>query len=641
MGKEGRASPELRQRAAKKSPRFVGYAGLFGRSGRGARSLRERLKRQSLKLKLVGTTIILFLVTVSLISFLSYDRYTRDFQQQSNERTQQTLDQLSLNIDNYIDDLFRLSLSPYNNLQVLQLLDEPPPDTDLGRLMRERQIEDFLGQMIVTPRLDILQVYIITAADVYMNGRATLIEPLEPNFRDEAWYREALMTQKPTFLSANKSIKSNPGVKIFSIVKQLRSLRDTTRPLAVIKVDANYSGIASLADKVDLGERGGLVIADRGGNVIYSSLRGQEESRIVSAALNSKVSRFHLTENGAEYLVATSQIQRADWTVISVGSVREMNKSATITRNFTILIAAFCSLLACVVLYWLMRGFLRPLMRLVGLMKQVKLGHLSLRFADARTEDEIGYIGASFNTMLDRIEEMMQENTRLTKEVFETRYLQKEAQIHALLSQIRPHFIYNTLHTIGALIQMGRTEQATDNLEKLSLILRGFAAADQTVPLRRELELLEAYLSIQKSRFGDRLQTAIEVDSALLATTIPAVLLQPIVENAVVHGCEARREPTTVRVAALAEDGVLTLVVSDDGVGIGADRLAELRDRLANGGALQLENSDEWALRRGIGLVNVHNRLRMRYGEPYGLTLDSIPGAGTTVRATLPLPKTL
>ncbi|MDG0809830.1 hypothetical protein [Cohnella rhizosphaerae] len=127
VGKEEREAPELLQRAAKKSRHPVGYAGLAGRSGRMARNLRERLKRQSLKLKLVGTTILLFLFTVSLVSFLSYDRYTRDFQRQSNERTQQTLDQLSLNIDNYIDDLFRLSLSPYNNLQVLQLLDEPPP----------------------------------------------------------------------------------------------------------------------------------------------------------------------------------------------------------------------------------------------------------------------------------------------------------------------------------------------------------------------------------------------------------------------------------------------------------------------------------------------------------------------------------
>ncbi|MFC3804283.1 sensor histidine kinase [Cohnella sp. GCM10012308] len=611
-----------------------------GRTGGWAGRLRGRLKRQSLKLKLVGTTILLFLVTVSLVSFLSYDRYTRDFQRQSNASTRQTLDQLSLNIDNYIDDLFRLSLSPYNNLQVLQLLDEPPPGTDLARLMRERQIEDFLGQMIVTPRLDILQVYIITATDVYMNGRATLVEPLEPNFRDEAWYRDALSTQKAAFLSANKTIKSNPGVKVFSIVKQLRSLRDTTKPLAVIKVDANYSGIANLADRVDLGDRGGLVIADRGGNVIYSSLRGPDEAKMVSAALASGAGQFHLKENGEKYLVATSPIERADWLAISVGSVKEMNKSAAITRNFTILIAAFCSLFACVVLYWLVRGFLRPLMRLVGLMKQVKLGHLSLRFADARTGDEIGYIGASFNTMLDRIEEMMQENTRLTKEVFETRYLQKEAQIHALLSQIRPHFIYNTLHTIGALIQMGRTEQATDNLEKLSLILRGFASTEQTIPLRRELELLEAYLGIQQSRFGDRLRTIVEVDGSLLDAAIPAVLLQPIVENAVVHSCEARREPTTIRVAALAEEGVLTLAVSDDGVGIGDAKLAELRGRLADGGALQLEAAGGWELRRGIGLVNVHNRLRMRCGEPYGLTVDSNPGEGTTVRATLPLLET-
>ncbi|XID92615.1 sensor histidine kinase [Paenibacillaceae bacterium WGS1546] len=593
-------------------------------------------KRQSIAFKLIGTTIVIFLVAVSSMTLLSYDRYTDDFQKQSNERTKQILDQVSLNIDNYIDDLFRLSLSPYNNLQVLQLLDSPAPETEYEQLKRERQIEDFLNQMIVTPRLDILQVYIITADQVYMNGRAVNVEPLDADFRHEEWYELALSTQSPIFLPARKTIKSNPGVEVFSVVKQLRSLKDTTKPLAVIKVDANYSGIANIADKVDLGTRGGLLIADRNENVIYSSVRDMDVGKLYESTRTSSASQFLLKEQGEDYLVASSEIERAGWTVVSLNSVDELNHGAVVTRNFTIAIAALCSLVACVVLFFMIRAFLRPMLQMVALMKQVKLGNLSVRFPGHRSGDEIAYLGNSFNSMLERIEEMMNENTRLAKEVFETRYLQKEAQIHALVSQIRPHFIYNTLHTIGALIQVGRAEQATDNLEKLSFVLRGFASIDQSIPLRKEIELLEAYLGIQKSRFGERLAYEIDVDPALWELRIPAILLQPIVENSVVHGCEERRETTTIRIAASFEGRVLALSVRDDGSGIPEDRLLALRDRMQAGFEPALEAAGKWELKRGIGLTNVHNRLRMRYGEAYGLKIDSAHGRGTTVTATLP-----
>ncbi|MFC5702716.1 sensor histidine kinase [Cohnella faecalis] len=605
--------------------------------GRKRRKL-DALKRQSIKIKLTGTTIVLFLVAISVVSLLSYNRYTLDFQKQSNERTQQILDQLSLNIDNYIDDLFRLSLSPYNNLQVLQLLDSPAPQSEYEQLKRERQVEDFLNQMIVTPRLDILQVYIITSTDVYTNGRAVNVEPLDPDFREQEWYKNALNTQKPTFLPAQTTIKSNPHVKVFSVVKQLRSLKDTTRPLAIIKVDANYSGIENICDKVNLGDRGGLLIADRNGNVIYSSIREVDTGTLYEAVRSSDASRFHLKEHGENYLVASSEITRAGWSVISVNSVNELNKSAIVTRNFTIVIAAGCALLACAVLFFMMRVFLRPLFQMVSLMKQVKLGNLSVHFPDSKSEDELAYLGASFNSMIERIQEMLTENTRLTKEIFETRFLQKEAQIQALVSQIRPHFIYNTLHTIGALIQVGRPEQATDNLEKLSLILRGYANIDQTITLRKEIELLEAYLGIQQSRFGDRLRYEISIDEALNDFLIPAILLQPIVENSVIHGCEERKERTTVRITGRIAGHMLVLAVEDDGNGIPQQKLAELTDKMSSDVRLQLERPGEWELRSGIGLINVHNRLRMQYGEPFGLKIDSTPGLGTIVTATLPYP---
>jgi two-component system sensor histidine kinase YesM len=240
--------------------------------------------------------------------------------------------------------------------------------------------------------------------------------------------------------------------------------------------------------------------------------------------------------------------------------------------------------------------------------------------------------------MVSRIDEMLVENTRLTKEVYETRFLQKEAQMNALFSQIRPHFIYNNLHTIGAMIHIGHTEQAIDNLEKLSLILRGFANIDKDITLRKEIELLEAYLDIQKSRFGERLDYSIDIDPLLLSFPLPALLLQPLVENSVIHGCEERKEKTTIRIYTQVINNRLEIIVEDNANGISQQKLAELSEKMKAESEVLLDKTGKWEPTSGIGLLNVYRRIRIRYGEPFTLHIESVLGQETQVRILLPYP---
>jgi two-component system, sensor histidine kinase YesM len=595
----------------------------------------NKLKQQNFKVRLIATTIVIFLLSIFVVSLLSYQRYTRDFQQKSNERTQQILDQLSLNIDNYIDDLFRLSLSPYNNLQVLKILSQPESNSEYDRLQRDRQIEDFLNQMIISPRLDILQAYIISDR-IYTSGRATTIEALDADYKNQSWYKSALTTEKPIFLPAKKTIASNPNVKVFSIVNRLRSPDNIQKTLGVLKVDANYSGIENICNKVNLGDQGGLLIVDQNENIIYSSISSKIDLHDLYLKTNKSLSsQFNVKENGELYLAASSRITRAGWNVISLNSVSELNRDARVTRNFTLLTAVCCSILACLILLFMIRQSLRPLLQIVSLMKQVKKGNLSVRFPENRS-DEIGYLGTSFNSMVSRIDEMLVENTRLTKEVYETRFLQKEAQMNALFSQIRPHFIYNNLHTIGAMIHIGHTEQAMDNLEKLSLILRGFANIDKDNTLQKEIELLEAYLDIQKSRFGNRLDYSIEIDPVLLNYPLPALVLQPLVENSVIHGCEERKEKTMIRIYTKVIENMLEIIVEDNANGMSEEKLKELYNKMEAESEVLLDKTGKWEPTSGIGLINVYRRIRIRYGEPFTLHIESKLGEGTVVRLLLP-----
>jgi two-component system LytT family sensor kinase len=181
--------------------------------------------------------------------------------------------------------------------------------------------------------------------------------------------------------------------------------------------------------------------------------------------------------------------------------------------------------------------------------------------------------------------------------------------------QLHPHFLFNTLHTVSELVHED-PDTADRMITGLSDLLREALAAGgvQEVPLHRELELLHRYLEIQQARFGDRLQVQFDVDAAVRQALVPHLILQPIVENAIMHGIGARVDAGHIRIHARAVDGALLLEIQDDGRGV---RKAEFRE--------------------GVGLGNTRERLRGLYGSEHRFEIDEPSGGGTVVRVRIPL----
>ncbi len=618
-----------------------------------------RYKNWSIRLKLLSITIVLIISSVVAVSLLSYQRYTIDFQAQSAVRIQQTIEQLSYNIESYLDDLNRLSLAPLYNTDLMNALEQPAPDTDLAKLEKRRLIETYLDNMMVIPRKDILSVYILSD-EIYRGGRYSASVDNTVRYQDFDWYKQALATENVIFVPAHmEQFVSTPRFKIFSLVKSIRSLKVNSDIIGVIKVDANYTGIELLCNKVNMGKDGGLFIMDQNRNVIFSSLKDRPLEDLYQQIINSKKPYTITKIDDKNYLLNAITIQSANWTVVALNSIDELNQGAIQTRKITYLLAIACSLLAILVMLVFTNSFLNPLFQIIQLMKEVKRGNFQVEFPEQR-RDEIGYLGSSFNTMIQRINYMMQENTRLVTEVYEARILQKEAQINALYSQIRPHFLYNTLNMISLLIQCNRADDAVDNINKLSSLLRGMIHVPKEIPVETEINLLVSYLGIQASRFSGRLEYQIDIDPRVSKYKIPSLIFQPVVENSIIHGCEKRKEKTLVQIYSTLEDDSLIFHIEDNAGGIDPDRLARLRQRLAGQGtetrllsasvaplpdALGAAAADEKTTQQaandgegGIGLVNVNRRIKIEFGERYGLEIDSEPGRGTHVRIILPKP---
>ena len=566
--------------------------------------------------------------SIILVSFLSHLRFVSDYTGQSAKDIQQIVEQVALNVDTYIDEVARLCLSPYYNPGVMNRLDSQPVNAQ-ETLEKRREIEDYLRQVMITPREDIFRVYILSDS-VYSSSRGGHIG-LSSDYASEEWYQTAQTTDDYIFLPAHSEKAGSSANLVISIAKRLCSLQNNQKTVGVIRVDANYNGIQAVCDRIHVNEGGALFIMDSNWNPVYQNSALPEAitfEEICSAATASGYSTQKL--DGATYIVNVGIIPSTNWRVIAVNAKNQVIKGANATLIFNMLLAVGMAALGVAVSIFFVRRQLRPLYQTVNLMEEVEDGNLTVR-ANTDCTDEIASLNSAFNHMLEQIQEMMDQEKQLTKQVYEAKYLQKEAQFESLHRQIQPHFLFNTLNTINLLIKCGRPKEATQGIEQLATLLRGVINSGREITLEAELKIADSYLRLQKLRH-DNLTYQINVSDIDLSYTLPALTIQPIIENALIHGCEKAEGDTHILVDLRYCNHMLMISVKDNGAGMAAHTLQKLQTRLDN---CELEKHTGFQT-SGIGLVNIQKRIRFQFGSPYGITLSSEEGSGTTVTLSIP-----
>ena len=228
-------------------------------------------------------------------------------------------------------------------------------------------------------------------------------------------------------------------------------------------------------------------------------------------------------------------------------------------------------------------------------------------------------------TLSEGMEQMIAQLNAQIQEITQKQASLRRAELALLQAQINPHFLYNTMDTIIWLIEADRPQAAVEMVSNLSSFFRhSLSRGEDVITLGEEEEHVRSYLQIQQARYQDILDYAVEIDPALRETRLPKLTLQPLVENALYHGIKRKRGKGHISVVSGREGDDVLIQVADDGAGMTEERLAELNRALETGE------------RVGFGLVTVHERLRLLFGSPYGLTLSSREGQGTTVTARVP-----
>jgi two-component system sensor histidine kinase YesM len=440
----------------------------------------------------------------------------------------------------------------------------------------------------------------------------------------EQWYAIARQTPGDVKLIARpigrniRSTRQYGADEVVSIVKAVTGATDN-RIRGAILIDMRLSTIEELFTDSSLGKGGFLFIADSSGEMVYAPVN-RVAYRIPLNDFSGDSPSTIMTVGGTGYQVLAQQSPYTGWRTLGVFSLAEMLREVLLIRSWTYVIGGMTMILAIVAAYFFTSSIAKPVLNLRSLMKRVEHGDLAVRFSGA-PNDEIGELGLGFNEMIERIQSLIDQ-------VYSEQQSKREAELRILQEQIKPHFLYNTLDTIQWMAQEHRVDDVVGMVGALTSLFRiGLNKGREFIALSEEIEHVESYLRIQKMRYEDKFDYAIDCGFSLKPRRVLRLMLQPLVENAIYHGIKERRGHGSLVVAARIESGDMFLSVKDDGVGMSEAMLEKLNASLEDGGPSV----------GGYGIRNVHERIRLTYGKPYGLSYESAFGEGTKVTIRHPL----
>ncbi len=545
---------------------------------------------------IIYIVLLLFLVGV-VASVANYASFVRIYFQQTGKYIGQIADQAALNINSYLQEITRLCLSPYYDVQVMRAI-ETPGENAQDFLARKRLIEGYLEQVMTIPRSDVISVHILS--DEIFGVSRSYGTAVPSAYKDQWWYKQALEDDGYIFLPGN-------GNRMFSTIHRLRSIDNPNKVIGVIKVDANFSGIQDIFDRITLDDASSIDIRDSEGGILY------RKSTLADDVANSEI------------LTSEKEIPLMGWTLCFRISTHPVIQTARRNLLINIIIAVAILIFGTLVSSWRIRKILDPLYRTIEIMERVSNGEIALRIPEIENlTPEISQMNHTFNQMLDHMAALSQKEKQLIMKAAQAEVLQKQAQFDALNHQIRPHFLFNTLNTIILLIKIGKNDETVTAVGQLATILRGMINADKFVSLKEEINICKCYIELQLLRH-DTLQYEITASEAAdMDCLIPAMTIQPVVENCFIHAFENKNEDISLSVDISVEKENLVIEVTDNGDGMSAKQLEEVRKRL--------QDNDS----SNVGLSNINNRLKLIYGPEYGISIDAEYGLGTIVTITMP-----
>jgi two-component system sensor histidine kinase YesM len=550
---------------------------------------------------------IFVLVAMIIVAVLLYSKFTNTLTRTVKTNSMQMVEQVAGTLNSYIEEMITIS-------------DEIIRDLNAYLIIGSEPVEDTLNATYKT-RKDLVSIAFFRS-----NGSPVAIAPkgltIKPNSNivNQSWYLSAAR-------AGDKYVFSSPHVQnIFKgryswvvTISRTVSLKNSSIPeKSVFAIDMNFKSMEESCSKITIGSRGYVFILDENNNIIYHPQQQMIYSNIKSEDLefiSGKADGEYTYTDGNSIIVIRS-LKHTNWKLIGISYLED----AKATRDevirflgFLLIIAMFFLIIIAVIMS---RQITKPIVRLTEAMSEVEKGNLQVH-TDENSFYEVSYLGQSFNHMIDRINELLEQIKAEEQEL-------RKSELKALQAQINPHFLYNTLDSILWMCERNEGEGAVIMVQALANLFRfSISKGNELINIRDEIKHAESYLIIQKIRFKDQFEYFIEADESTLPCKTLKIILQPMIENAIYHGINKMVDKGRIDIKIKDRGDSILMQVIDNGLGMTEDVLE---------GILEQESTFSY----GIGVKNVHNRIQIYFGKEYGLSFVSEPDMGTTVNISIP-----
>ncbi|WP_248924272.1 cache domain-containing sensor histidine kinase [Paenibacillus hamazuiensis] len=575
--------------------------------------------RQSIFAKFAFSFIIVGLIPLLILSYFSLNTFGNYMERY----TINNFEQMVMYAGKNVDDLY----TKYNNISKLmysygqqgrygqlgEVISNAPAEENI-RL--SAAVDDFLQTVVAT------DVHIRSAAFVFSSGRYQDLS------RDGSRIDFRSVYPPPEW---RKAVSENPKQLIlFPTHKQIyyassdelvltfaRNLIDIVggpgldgKIVGCLYMDISLSAFDEIFRQLTISPKDGMYVTNADGIILYSNKRDE-------------IGKLLKLSESEEYHYVKQTMPGSGWSVALEVNKNELFGKINRIKSTIAVVIGLCIVSLIVVAVWFSKNLSNPIRSIIKHMSRVESGNFDMQVA-VRSTDEIGMLANGFNKMTYRLKSYIDE-------VYVAQIKQKQAELTALKSQIRPHYLYNTLEVIRMSAVTNDDEEVADMILSLSHQLKYVLDyGNESVSLLEEKTNIEQYYRLMELRYGEhRLAMDLRIDGGLLGCMLPKLSIQPLVENAIYHGIFPKSGKGTIRITAEKADNRLIITVDDDGVGMDETKLGALREKLA--GHSMPEHGTG-----GIGIKNVHDRITGLYGSAYGIELNSTQHIGTSVRMILP-----
>ena len=572
--------------------------------------------------RLMCIYFLLIVLPLGMFSFYAYMRVRDMIQEQTFLAAQNAFDDTCMSLEHLLgrsDGV--IDILATDPLIYTMASNDPRDYTYIRRLEDSDQLAATFAHLRMLADVDLIRLYVNNDYP-YSNANTGIVRTEEVEKIE--WYQTASADSRRLWCAPSdfEDASGSPDTPCFSSLQMIYDPRNIREPLALLRVDIDAARVVNGTSVTE----NGLILLLREDDILFSSnaaLPIPHVDTLVKQVEGLATDTWEtIRAEDTEYYVRCKRIGPSDWYIASILPHRDVFRlSRELSAEMLVIVvcvALTAYLLACLI----SRSTLKRMKQLTATMQAVENGNVAVRLVPSGN-DEITRMMEGFNQMMDRVDTLMEESVEQGLQI-------KNLELKALQAQINPHFLYNSLDLINCTAidrnvpEISRMVNALGKFYRLSL-----SKGREVISLAEELRHAQLYVEIQNLRFENRILATWDTDASADRCQIIKIVLQPIIENAILHGIfEKPSKSGHLNVRVRRYDDGIRITVEDDGVGMDQKTLAESFSRITPPGHATVSG--------GYGIRNIAERLTLAYGSPYGLSCESSPGKGTTVTVHIP-----